>query len=258
MIGNVKAVVLFEWKRALTLPRMSWSLVLAIFPVFIVSIARFNYDTGDWTDEGIYFVLYALIPMLVAMLGTFLWTTPAVSAELERKSWVYLTVRPYGSTAVLLGKYVAAVTWVIPPAVIAVTASVLIAQPSQPGKAWTILTDLTLLAIPGYAAVYLLIGVVLPKRSMAIAVVYSLVFEVVLSNIPAVINQLTVQYRLRSLLVNWTEMDFGGVLSEQILGKPKPSVLHIVSLLIFTLIMLSLSVVVIRLREFSSAAESDV
>jgi hypothetical protein len=43
-------------------------------------------------------------------LRTMLRATPAVSVELERRSWVYLAVRPNGSTAVLIGKYLAAVT----------------------------------------------------------------------------------------------------------------------------------------------------
>ena len=39
-MGNVSAVFLFEWKRALTLPRMMWWGVLAAFPVFIVGLIR--------------------------------------------------------------------------------------------------------------------------------------------------------------------------------------------------------------------------
>ena len=50
--------------------------------------------------------------------GTFLWATPAISAELERRSWVYLAVRPNGGTAVLLGKYLAAVSWVLTAALV--------------------------------------------------------------------------------------------------------------------------------------------
>lgn len=41
-MGNVAAVFLFEWKRALTLPRMMWWGVLAAFPVFIVGVIRFT------------------------------------------------------------------------------------------------------------------------------------------------------------------------------------------------------------------------
>ena len=38
---------------------------------------------------------------------------------------------------------------------------------------------------------------------MVVAVVYTIVFEGFMGFIPATINQLTVQYRLRSLLVGW-------------------------------------------------------
>ena len=119
-MGNVGAVFLFEWRRSLTVPRMAWWLVLAGFPVFIIGLIRFTVDAASPASRsGVDEVprelwvgfLFALGPMLVTMLGTMLWVTPALSAELERRSWVYLAVRPHGGRAVLLGKYLAAVTW---------------------------------------------------------------------------------------------------------------------------------------------------
>ena len=135
MIGNVRAVFLFEWKRALTLPRMAWWAVLALFPVFIVGVVRFTAHRNPPRDFWVY-LLYALIPMLVSMLGTLLWATPAISAELERRSWVYLTVRPNGGPSVLLGKYLAAVTWVIPPALIGLSIAVPLADSGDGWRLW--------------------------------------------------------------------------------------------------------------------------
>ena len=99
MMGNVGAVFLFEWRRAMTIPRLAWWFALAAFPVFIIGLIRYTAPADTPRELWIGF-LFALIPMLVSMLGTFLWTTPAISAELERRSWVYLTVRPNGGTAV--------------------------------------------------------------------------------------------------------------------------------------------------------------
>ena len=140
-LGNIGAVFLFEWKTALTVPRMACWAVLALFPVFIVTLIRIS-PAPDPSRETWAVILFALVPMLISMLGTFLWTTSVVSSELERKSWVYLAVRPNGSTAVLLGKYLAAVTWVISAALLGLTVSVLIAQIDDMWRMWTTLARL--------------------------------------------------------------------------------------------------------------------
>ncbi len=113
MIRKVAAVFQFEWRRAWSAPRLAWWAILAGFPVFIVILIRTS-RIRDLPREPWAVFLFALVPMLICMMGTFLWATPAVSAELERKSWVYLAVRPQGRTSVLLGKYLATLTWVLP------------------------------------------------------------------------------------------------------------------------------------------------
>src|SRR5262245_15424448 len=112
-LGSVAAVFFFEWRRAFTLARMAWWLVLALFPVLIVSMVRIALRGERMPDEPWTVMLFMLIPMLVSMLGTFLWATPVISTELERKSWVYLAVRPQGTINVLLGKYLVALTWAL-------------------------------------------------------------------------------------------------------------------------------------------------
>lgn len=258
-IGNVAAVFCFEWRRALTLPRLLWWAVMAFFPVFIVTLVRFSPHPPRPREPWIVF-LFALIPMLISMLGTFLWTTPAVSAELERKSWIYLAVRPYGSTAVLLGKYLAAVTWVLPAAFVGLTISVIIAPLAETWHVWWTIARLVLLSCPAYAAIYLVLGVLFPKRSMVIAVAYTLIFELLASFVPALINTLTVQYRLRSLLVRWEEIPLGrdGQLHAIALVSKAPPSFQVVVLLCYTLGLLVAAIALVRWCEFSAAAESDV
>ncbi len=183
MTGNLGAVFLFEWKRALTWPRMAWWAVLAVFPVFIIGLIRVTAQTNPPREFWAGF-LFALFPMLVSILGALLWATPAISAELERRSWVYLAVRPNGGTAVLLGKYLAAVTWVIPPAVIGLTISVPLAATGDGWRLWWTMVRLVCLSCPAYTAVYLLLGTLLPRRAMVLAVAYTLIFELVISFVP--------------------------------------------------------------------------
>ncbi len=199
-LANAWTVFRFEWRRAMTFAGIAWWLVLAIFPVAMVF--AIHLVPGDVPREPWSVFLFVLIPMLVSMLGTFLWTTPAVSAELEQQSWTYLAVRPGGRTALLLGKYLAAVLWVMPAILAGLAGSVLIAASEltveESKRIAFALVAIASLSCPAYAAVYLLLGTIFTKRSMAIAVVYTLIFELAISLVPAVINKFTVQFRLRS------------------------------------------------------------
>ncbi len=267
MIGNVGAVFLFEWKRALTLPRIAWWAVLAAFPVFIVGVIRFTMNedlrrglSDDRVRQFWAYLLYALVPMLMSILGTLLWATPAISAELERRSWIYLTVRPNGGTAVLLGKYLAAVTWVIPPALLGLTIAVPLAASGDGWRLWWTMVRLVCLSCPAYGAIYLLLGTLLPRRAMVLAVAYTLIFELVVSFVPAVINTLTVQYRLFALVIEWCDLTGldgrrAGVLT--LIGDT-PVWRHIAILLLLPPVLLLVSVAILRWSEFSAAAESDV
>ena len=303
MIGNVGAVFLFEWKRSLTVPRMAWWLVLAGFPIFIIGLIRFSISAGVTNDsiprELWIGFLFALIPMLVTMLGTMLWMTPAISAEIERRSWVYLTVRPNGGTAVLLGKYLAAVTWVIPPVLLGLTCAVLIIRPTvkeaeeianmrmheaakptviinhhgkkqfshsmdlrdlKPWQIWWAMTRMVCLSAPAYAAVYLLLGTIMPRRGMVMAVGYSLLFELIVSFVPAVINKLTVHHHLQALMLEWCEMEISPEFmsgAATLIGN-SPTWHHIAILILYPPVLLAISIAILRSREFSSSAESDV
>jgi ABC-type transport system involved in multi-copper enzyme maturation permease subunit len=261
VIGNVRAVFLFEWKRALTVPRIAWWAVLVLFPVFIIGLIRFAAQNPDGLPrELIAGFLFALFPMLVSMLGTLLWTTPAISAELERRSWVYLAVRPNGGTAVLLGKYLAAVTWVIPAALLALTIAVPLSGTDDGWRLWWAMTRLVLLACPSYGAIYLVLGTIMPRRAMVLAVGYTLIFELIISFVPAVINKLTVQYRLRALLIEWCQLEIPGGKEFGVVALigNEPTSQHLATLFLLPPVLLAIAVSILRWSEFSAAAESDV
>ncbi len=260
-LGNVWAVFRFEWRRALTVSRLLWLAVLTLFPVFICTLIRLTSHRAIPHDPWAVF-LFALVPMVTAMLGTFLWATPAVSAEIERGSWTYVAVRPGGRTALILGKYLAAVTWVLPAAMVALTASSLIVDASGRFETWRVIAQITCLAVPAYAAVYLVLGTLFIKRSMVVAVAYTLIFEFGVSMVPAVINKLTVQYRLRALLVDWAQIPVshttdGMATIRSLLGDASPG-WHVGVLVVYTAACLVAAVVLVRTREYGLAKASDV
>lgn len=256
-LGSVAAVFLFEWRRAFTLARMAWWMVLALFPALIACLVRLALRGETMDFEPWIIMLFTLIPMLVSMLGTFLWATPVVSAELERKSWVYLAVRPHGTTHVLIGKYLVAVTWALSAAIVGLCAAIAI-MPYDGMRIGGIIVRITLLSCPAYAALYLLLGTLFPKRSMVMAVAYTLIFELIISFVPAIINTLTVQYRIRTLLLLWSDMKITGDVNAMLafLGDP-PAWEHVVVLIAYTLTLLVAAVGVVRSREFSNTEEGE-
>lgn len=252
------AVFLFEWRRALTPARIAWWIVLMLFPAFIVTLIRIS-PIPPPLREGWAVFLFALVPMLVTMLGSFLWMTPAVSAEIERRSWVYLAVRPKGPSAVVLGKYLTTFTWVLPATIAGLTIAILIARTGDNWQLWKVEAMLACLSCPAYAAIYLVLGLLFPKRSMVIAIAYTLIFELIIAFVPAMINKLSIQYRLRALLIHWAEIDVGDSRNFEamaLIGK-SPAWYHATVLICYTVFLVLLSLAIVRFREFSAADETD-
>ena len=100
----------------------------------------------------------------------------------------------------------------------------------------------------------------MPRRAMLLAVAYTLIFELVISFVPAVINKFTVQYRLRALLVEWCDLPLPGANQSGALSLigDAPAWRHVAILLLLTPVLLTISVVILRWSEFPSSAESDV
>ncbi|MEM9658460.1 MAG: hypothetical protein AAF961_08875 [Planctomycetota bacterium] len=260
-LGNFWAVFAFEWRRALTAPRLAWWCVLALFPVLIVSLVRLAAAQAEIPREPWALFLFVLTPMLTSMLGALLWTAPAVSAELERESWIYIAVRPGGRTALLLGKYLAAVAWVLPAALVGLTLSLAIAQTGDNWRLWSAIARITCLSVPAYAAIYLVIGALFSKRAMVYAVAYSLVFELIVSKVPAVINKLTVQYRLVNLWFDWADIKFPEGTEPPFiitnLISDLPAAQHVTVLACYAVIGLALAVIAVRHREYDFGQSGD-
>lgn len=106
----------------------------------------------------------------------------------------------------MLGKYAAAFAFSLVTGIVALSLAMLAVGPVQDlrfGPTWAFFAGLVALSCLAYAALYVLLGVIFVRRAMAVAVAYTFVFEFLVGFIPAMINQLTVQHHLRSLLLNW-------------------------------------------------------
>lgn len=197
----------FEWRRILTLPRLAWWAGLSLFPPGLFALSRANAPENlpASAENAVVFMLFALCPGVVSVMGTYLLAAPALATELEGRSWVYLAVRPWGGVNVLMGKYLVAVTWALPAGLVSLLLSLLVLDIERFGHLWRVQAALIVLSCAAYAAVFILLGVLFTRRAMVIGVFYMLVFEVVLSSVPAVVNRLTIQFRLRCLLMRWMD-----------------------------------------------------
>lgn len=129
-------------------------------------------------------------------------------------------------------------------------------------RLWWTMLRLSCLSAMSYAALYLLIGAVFPRRAMVFCVAYTALVEVVLSLIPAIINRLTIQYRLRSLMMNWAEPAGREQMQDNIFFRyvfaEGGNVEQMLWLTGLTVLFLVVAILAGHLSEFTNASESDV
>ena len=193
----------FEASRTMTPVRLAVAAALALFPAALLLLTKQQADFLDH-HENAALALFILIPELLCIMSLLLSAAPAVYAELEGKTWTYLTISPSGKGSILLGKYFTAVVTTAVTAWISLGLCLAIVRPET--DAWRLtaaLAALIPLACAAYGALFVLLGVVFLRRAMVAAVAYTFISEVLVAFIPAVINQLTVQFHLRNLLAKW-------------------------------------------------------
>lgn len=257
--AKVLAVFRNEWRQTFTASRMTGWLMICGFPVGLtLLVSQFGQLTADDTDAwgGILFFVCEII----CLLQLLLWATPWLYSELEGKTWSYLAVRPGGKSAVLLGKYFAAATRTMVGTLLALSLSLLIAQPVDGLKVFYVLGFIVGISSFSYAAVFVFLGAISPKRAMVLAVSYSLVIELLISFIPAMINKISIQFRLRSILFAWMDsLNVNGSWTpprglEEMLGNSS-STLHIGVLVILNIALVSIANQLICRREQVLKAE---
>ena len=268
-IRGTLAVFRFQLRRAATASRMLWWLVMVAFPISVVSLIYWldNYvrvanapDSNPMPEEVWGVVIYALVPCVVCMLGVFLWTAPTVQSEVENRSWTYLAVRPFGKSSLLLGNYLAGIAWTVTAGWLGITVCTLIAQTDERLRLWSTMMALVPLSCFAYGAIYTFLGAAIRKGPMIAAIIYTLLFEVLLGTIPALVNNATIQFRLRSLLSQWLrlEPDVGPWSGNAQFFGQAPAWQHIAILIGIAMAMLLASIWVIGARQIVAADEIEV
>ena len=251
---HVMAVLRFESVRSLTPGRLLACALLMFFAPVLFALIRntANSLSPSWWSVLLFFI----IPEVTCLLGLLLWASPILSSELEGKTWLYLAVRPGGKAANLWGKYISAIVWTIGAAFVSLLFSLSLVDSEEIVQLLLTMSALLVLSCVAYGALFTFIGVVFHKRAMVVAVAYTILFEGIVSLIPAVINQLTVHYHLRGLLINWLAINTSELpLPGDTLGN-EASWQHLCFLGAYSTIMLALAYLVIHVSEYATADET--
>lgn len=248
MFNAILQVIRFEGQRTRTNGRIGIWLALAAFPSLLMILLQAQ-ARQTIPDEPLALMAFYLVVQVGCMLGLLLWATPAVGSELEAQTWIYLALRPHGKTATLIGKYGIATAWTASAGLVSAAGVAFFSRYPDPWTLAAALMVLVLISSACYAALYVLIGVVFSARATVVAVVYTLLFEGVLSSIPATINKFTVCYRLRALLAEWVELDEVRRAIKELFGY-EPAWQHMAYLGLYTTLVLTIALVVVRYKEF--------
>lgn len=254
MLRAILQVIGFEGRRTRTRGRIGIWLALAILPSLLMILLQLQ-ARRTIPAEPLALMAYYLVVQVGCMMGLLLWATPAIGSELEAQTWIYLALRPHGKLATLLGKYVVASSWTASAGLVSAVGVAFFSRYPEPWLLAGALMFLVLVSSLCYAALYILIGVVFSARATVVAVVYTLLFEGVLSTIPATINKFTVCYRLRAILSDWVDLVEVSSAVEELFGH-EPAGQHLACLAAYTVVVLGIALVVVRYKEFPVSTEA--
>jgi hypothetical protein len=253
-LRSALVVMGFECRRGLTAWRILAFVGLAFFPAVLGALMKFSgAPLGD--PVGWIFMNFVLIPEVICLLGLLLWATPVIQAEVEGKTWPYLAVRPCGKVPILLGKYLAAVTWTALAAWAALGLALVAVTPDEgAARAALVLAAVVSLSTLAYGALFVFFGVLFLRRAMVLAVAYTFLFEFLISWVPAMVNRFTVQYHLRNLCAKWLPPRYAPPWMEKFLS-PMPWYGHVLILVGMAVAFLTAASLILRRRQLITAPE---
>jgi hypothetical protein len=234
-----------------------------MFPPTLIGVATWQMGSRSnmLNESQLYFgyvvLLFLLIPQVVTVLGMLLWATPIVHSELEAQTWVYAVVRPGARRSVMIGKYCVAVLWTFSSTCTAMTLAVPICGVANPAKTWLVLCLLNFVGALSYAALFLTIGALVQKRAMVSAFLYAFFVEGILSTLPATINQLTISFRLRSMLAQLLDLNPSTARElERFFDISTSVTMHLLCLSVFVGFMMGLSLWRVQASQFVWQSET--
>ena len=204
---------------------------------------------GDLTLATICAIyLFMLYPQAICLLLALFYGTSVLGSELDGKTLTYLFVRPLPRWKFVVGKYLGIVTALAVPANFSLLASWVILGAEGGLALFGGMLLGTIGALIAYNAVFIFFGFLLPRRAMITALLYGLIFELVLSFVPALVNQFTITYYLRSLVVEILDLEVPHEIARIVGGASIPGALLALTAIVG--VTLALSSILASRREY--------
>lgn len=201
---------------------------------------------------GLY--LYLLYPQVTCLLLALLYGSSVLANELDGKTLPYLWTRPIRRASFVIGKHLGIVVALAVPTAASLFASwAVLTRFEHPGVLATTLA-VSLAALLCYNALFLLLGFISPRRGMILGLLYGILFELLLSFVPAVVNQVTVSYFLRSLYLRLSGLTLPDDFPTNLAGAPLP--LALFALLLILIVPLGAAVLLATQREYAVKDEA--
>jgi len=195
-------------KRWLVAVILVLPIALAFINLHFGDLDRVAKEVGEESWKSLCgMLLFILYPQTICVLFALLYGAPMLQDELEGRTLPYLLTRPMPRWKIVLGKYLAIVTLLVPGVLASLTAAWMILGSPAGSSLLFALSAATVAAVLAYNAIFAVFGFLIPSRAMIVTLMYAVVFEFILGLVPAVINTLTVTYYLRSLALRLTDLE---------------------------------------------------
>ncbi len=216
VLVSTLGVFRYELARTLTVLRSFLWTGLVLFPAVLLFATLFlthlpkDGPSNEQVNLLVNMLMFVLLPQVITVLCMLLLVVPIINAELEGHTWIYSVVRPGARRAMMLGKYFAAVLWIGTCTTCSTIVCGFVAASFDVAdlfKTCSVLILINWIAAIVYGALMMGLGTLFQRRSMVIAFAYAIGVEAVMGWIPAVINRFTISYRLRSLMMQWMDIN---------------------------------------------------
>ncbi len=186
--------------------RLLFAVLLAVLPPALALIA------AEFAPERRHFgpaILHAratfiVLLQLVVPLGSLLVSSGVIAEEIEGRTITFLFTRSTPRAAVLLGRIAAVVAVTVPLYVLSAWATAL-ASAQRPGEMYPEAVRGMMVAAGAGALVYSLVGAVLGvvfRRALVVSLAYAFAVEGLIANFPGSTARLSLQFWLRSLVID--------------------------------------------------------
>ena len=233
-------------------------------PIFlllaVLAAEGFDFPEDDEVDvEGVALstFLYVTYPQALCILASLLYGASLLAGEIEDKTLVYLFTRALPRWRVLLGKYLATAS--VLSAMCGASMTIAFAAVRRARRLWCLgsARDHDLVgACFAFTAIFSLLGLLVPRRAIPVGLIYAVVVEFLLSTVPAVVNELTASFYLRSLAWHVADVELPRKVSRDFEREVVPVIAGadagtaVGALVAIAVVALSLSAVIIHRRQW--------